>query len=59
MMMRLETKSVIDVFMVKDNKSISNCNVRMKLFGSTNELDGLDDGMWDGRLIESFYILKK
>ena len=37
----------------KDNKTINNSNVSMRLFGSTGEPDGRGDGIWDGGLVVS------
>lgn len=37
----------------QDNKTISNSNVSMRLFGSTGEPDGRGGGIWDGGLVVS------
>lgn len=53
MMMGMETRSTTGVFVVRDNKTISNSNVSMRLFGSTGEPDGRAGGIWDGGLVVS------
>lgn len=53
MMMGMESRSTTGVFVVQDNKTINKSNVSMRLFGSTGEPDGRDDGIWDGGLVVS------
>lgn len=53
MMMGMETRSTTGAFVVKNNKTINNSNVSMRLFGSTGEPDGRGDGIWDGGLVVS------